>query len=54
MTHGMDKAYAAICSPYAWVCFVALLLLVPQVYARQPASDGPTTTPLSCPSINVN
>ncbi len=46
MTHGMDKAYAVACSPCVWVCFVALSLLVPQAYALQPASDGPTTTPL--------
>ncbi len=46
MTHGMDKAYAALCSPCVWVCFVALLLLVPQAFARQPASYGPRTTPL--------
>ena len=46
MTHGMDKAYAAICSPYAWVCFVALLLLVPQAFARQPASGVRGTVPL--------
>jgi len=46
MKHGIDKAYAALCSPCALLCFVALLLLVPQAYARQSASGVGGTTPL--------
>ncbi len=38
MKHGMDKAYAALCWPCAWVCFLALLFLGPQAYAQQPDS----------------
>ncbi len=46
MTRGMDKAYAVACSPCAWVCLFALLLLVPQAFARQPASGERGTVPL--------
>ncbi len=46
MTHGMDKACAALCSPCAWVCFLAMLLLVPHAYARQVASGVRSTVSL--------
>ncbi len=46
MTPGIDKAYAALCWPCAWVCLLAVLLLVPQAYARQGASGVRGTTPL--------
>ena len=46
MKHGIDKASAALDSPCALLCFVALFLLVPQAYARQGASGVRGTVPL--------
>ena len=46
MKQGIDKAYAALGSPCALLCFVALLLLLPQVYAQQPDSGVRSTVSL--------